>query len=245
MRSRFVGASLFRMRGTQALVGLALGAAFVLAPAAWAGAAKVVPPAALDTTTAKGDVAETAIFAGGCFWGVQSVFQHVSGVNSAVSGYAGGTAETADYQSVESGRTGHAEAVRVVYDPKKISYGQLLQIYFAVAHDPTQVNRQGPDVGPQYRSVIFATDAEQARVANAYVDQLNRSNTFGKALATKVESGRVFYPAENYHQDYVTLNPANPYVLIHELPKIENLKRTLPQFYMAAPVLVRSDKKST
>ncbi|MGJ7497269.1 peptide-methionine (S)-S-oxide reductase MsrA [Variovorax sp. RT4R15] len=242
MSSRFHRTPRLDTRGRCALAGLALGVVLVLHPAAWAGPAHPVPPTAIDVTSAKNAGLETVVLAGGCFWGVQAVFQHVLGVSSAVSGYAGGTAETADYQKVESGKTGHAEAVRVTYDPKKINYGQLLQIYFSVAHDPTQINRQGPDYGPQYRSVIFATNAEQSRVASGYVEQLNRSNTFGKALATKVESGRVFYPAEAYHQDYVTLNPANPYVLIHELPKIENLKRKFPQLYQANPALVQPKK---
>jgi peptide-methionine (S)-S-oxide reductase len=211
----------------------------VLYPAAWAGPARPIPPVAIEATPAKKSGLETVILAGGCFWGVQAVFQHVSGVSSAVSGYAGGTAETADYQKVESGRTGHAEAVRVTFDPKKISYGQLLQIYFSVAHDPTQINRQGPDHGPQYRSAIFPTNEEQSRVASGYVEQLNRSNAFGKALATRVEPDRVFYPAEAYHQDYVTLHPTNPYVVIHELPKIEALKRNFPQSYQAKPALVK------
>jgi peptide-methionine (S)-S-oxide reductase len=224
------------------LARLVSGAVLVLHSATWAGASQPVPPPTVDVVSARNAGFETAVFAGGCFWGVQSVFQHVSGVSSAVSGYAGGTAETADYEKVESGKTDHAEAVRVVYDPTKISYGQLLQIYFAVAHDPTQINRQGPDYGPQYRSVIFASDAEQTRVASAYVEQLNRSNTFGKALATKVETGRLFYPAEAYHQDYVTLNPTNPYVRVHELPKIESLKRVFPQRYQASPVLVQPKK---
>jgi peptide-methionine (S)-S-oxide reductase len=178
------------------------------------------------------------VFAGGCFWGVQGVFQHVEGVSSAVSGYAGGEAATAQYEKVGRGSTGHAESVRVTYDPRKVSFGALMQIYFSVAHDPTELNRQGPDVGPQYRSTIFANDEEQARLAKAYIEQLNSSKSFGRKIATTIERGRAFYPAEDYHQDYLTLNPRQPYIVIHDLPKIENLKRLFPERYRAEPVLV-------
>ncbi len=180
--------------------------------------------------------------AGGCFWGVQGVFQHVAGVKSAVSGYAGGSADTATYERVGTGRTGHAESIRVVYDPKTITYGRLLQIYFSVAHDPTELNRQGPDTGTQYRSTIFPADAEQERIARSYIDQLNRANTLGKPLATTVESLKAFYPAEAYHQDFLTLNPRYPYIVVNDLPKIENLKRLFPAVYQATPVLVGAAK---
>ena len=166
------------------------------------------------------------------------VFQHVAGVKAAVSGYAGGAADTATYEQVGTGRTGHAEAVRVVYDPKSISYGRLLQIYFSVAHDPTELNRQGPDRGTQYRSTIFPADEEQARVARGYIEQLNQAKSFGKALATTVEPLKAFYPAEAYHQDFLTLNPRHPYIVINDLPKIDNLKRLFPALYQTAPVLV-------
>ena len=194
------------------------------------------PAPAIDETASA--ASETAVFAGGCFWGVQGVFQHVEGVKNAVSGYAGGAKDTAEYEKVGSGRTGHAESVKVTYDPKKISYGRLLQIYFSVAHDPTELNRQGPDTGTQYRSTIFPADEEQAKVAKAYIDQLNTANTFGKKLATTIEPGKAFYPAEGYHQDYLTLNPRQPYIVYNDLPKIEALKKMFPQTYRAKPVLV-------
>jgi peptide-methionine (S)-S-oxide reductase len=230
------------LRAPLAVVALALGTLFVLLPAAGASSSPAVaPPPTVDV--AAGGGTQTAVFAGGCFWGVQGVFQHVNGVKSVIAGYAGGTADTADYDSVESGKTAHAESVRVVFDATKISYGQLLQIYFSVAHDPTQLNRQGPDHGTHYRSTVFPSNAEQARVASAYIEQLTRANAFGKALATTVEPGKSFFPAETYHQDYMILNPANPYVVIHELPKIENLKRLFPQVYQAAPVLALGSGK--
>jgi peptide-methionine (S)-S-oxide reductase len=202
----------------------------------------VVPAPTADLAAPAGSASQTAVLAGGCFWGVQGVFQHVAGVKSAVSGYAGGSAQTATYGQVGSGRTGHAESVRVEYDPKAISYGRLLQIYFSVAHDPTELNRQGPDTGTQYRSTIFPIDAEQARVARSYIEQLNRANTFGKPLATTVEPLKAFYPAEAYHQDFLTLNPRYPYIVINDLPKIDNLKRLFPAVYQATPVLVGSAK---
>jgi peptide-methionine (S)-S-oxide reductase len=181
---------------------------------------------------------KTAVLAGGCFWGVQGVFQHVDGVTSAVSGYAGGDRATAQYEKVSRGGTGHAEAVRVVYDPRKISFGRLLQIYFSVAHDPTQLDRQGPDIGPQYRSTIFVQDDEQAWIAQAYIQQLDAAKSFGRRIVTTLERGRPFYAAEAYHQDYMTLHPTQPYIAIHDLPKVENLKRLFPAAYRAEPALV-------
>jgi peptide-methionine (S)-S-oxide reductase len=179
-----------------------------------------------------------AVLAGGCFWGVQGVFQHVKGVINATSGYAGGEAGTAHYETVGSGRTGHAEAVQVEYDPAKVSYGHLLQIYFSVAHDPTQLNRQGPDSGTQYRSAIFPADAEQAKVAKAYIDQLNGAHVFDDKIVTSIEPGKGFYKAEAYHQDFLNDNPSYPYIVINDLPKIDNLKRFFPADFRAAPVLV-------
>jgi peptide-methionine (S)-S-oxide reductase len=199
--------------------------------------ARMVPPPAVDASAGAAGT-ETAVLAGGCFWGVQGVFQHVEGVTSAVSGYAGGAADAATYQRVSSSATGHAESVQVTFDPKKISYGKILQIYFSVAHDPTELNRQGPDVGSQYRSTIFPADAEQARVAQAYVAQLNQSRTFSAPVVTTIEPGKQFYPAEAYHQDYLTLHPNQPYIAINDLPKIGELKRLFPNLYRAAPVLV-------
>src|SRR5207253_10776172 len=168
---------------------------------------------------------EVAVLAGGCFWGVQGVFQHVTGVTQAVSGYAGGSQATAEYETVSSGTTGHAESVEITFDPGQISYGNLLQIYFSVAHDPTELNRQGPDVGPQYRSAIFPTGEAQAKVAKAYIEQLDQAKVFGTKIVTTIEPGRTFYPAEAYHQDYLVLHPNQPYIVFNDLPKVENLKR--------------------
>jgi peptide-methionine (S)-S-oxide reductase len=191
-----------------------------------------------------GAAPEVAVLAGGCFWGVQGVFQHVKGVTAAVSGYAGGDKDNAQYDIVGSGRTGHAESVRVTYDPRQISYGRLLQIYFSVAHDPTELNRQGPDRGTQYRSALFPVDAGQARVAQAYIAQLDKAHAFDAPIVTKIEPDRAFYPAEDYHQDFLTLNPAYPYIVVNDLPKIANLKRLYPEFYRAEPALVGGARKT-
>jgi peptide-methionine (S)-S-oxide reductase len=199
--------------------------------------ARVLPMPAVDVPPGQATSA-VIILAGGCFWGVQGVFQHVKGVTSAVSGYAGGEKKTADYEAVSTGRTGHAESVQVTYDPRQISYGRLLQIFFSVAHDPTELNRQGPDTGPQYRSAIFSTTAEQATVAKAYIAQLDLAHAFKKPIVTKIDPDRTFYPAEAYHQDYLTRNPRNPYIAINDLPKIDDLKRVFADLYRAAPVLV-------
>ena len=195
-------------------------------------------PAPVLDESAGAAPSETVVLAGGCFWGVQGVFQHVEGVTSAVSGYAGGAKETAQYDKVGSGRTGHAESVRIVYDPRRITLGRLLQIYFSVAHDPTELNRQGPDFGPQYRSTIFAANDEQARLAKAYIDQLDQAHVFGAKIATTIETGRTFYPAEGYHQDYLTLHPNQLYIAMHDMPKLANLKRLFPKAYRGEPVLV-------
>jgi peptide-methionine (S)-S-oxide reductase len=194
------------------------------------------PAPALDATQ-EGETA-TAVFAGGCFWGVQGVFQHVSGVESAVSGYAGGAAETATYELTSSGTTGHAEAVQVTYDPDVVSYGDLLQIFFSVAHNPTQLNYQGPDHGTQYRSAIFPTTDEQAEVARAYIDQLDTTGVFEGPIVTTIEDLPAFYPAEAYHQDYLTLHPDQPYIAVHDLPKIEALRALFPAKFRTEPVLV-------
>ncbi|MEX8518945.1 MAG: peptide-methionine (S)-S-oxide reductase MsrA [Leptothrix sp. (in: b-proteobacteria)] len=227
-----------RLLGAVAL--LVVGAVAWQTLPAWAGDAAVVIPPPLDgaALAAGAATADTAVFAGGCFWGVQGVFQHVKGVTRAVSGYAGGEARTARYDAVGSGSTGHAEAVRISFDPQQISYGQLLQIYFSVAHDPTELNRQGPDTGTQYRSTVFAQNAEQARVARAYIAQLDQARSFSQRIATTVELQKPFFEAEVYHQDYLTLHPNQPYIVINDLPKVENLKRVFPNQYRAAPVLV-------
>ena len=186
-----------------------------------------MPPPAVDAPAGQA-ASDVVVLAGGCFWGVQGVFQHVEGVTSAVSGYAGGAQATASYDKVTSGRTGHAEAVRITYDPRKVSLGRLLQIYFSVVHDPTQLNRQGPDVGTHYRSTIFPMNDEQARVAKAYVEQLDQARVYSAKVVTTIEPGQTFYPAEAYHQDYMTLHPRQPYIAMHDLPKVDNLKRLFP-----------------
>ena len=206
-----------------------------------AGAAAESPHAVAAPTvdeSAGPAASEVAVLAGGCFWGVQGVFQHVDGVTSAVSGYAGGSKDTAEYQTVSTGTTGHAELVQITFDRHKITYGQLLQIYFSVAHDPTELNRQGPDSGTQYRSAIFPTSAEQAHVAEAYIAQLNQAHAFAAPIVTKIEPGRAFYAAEAYHQNYLTLHPSQPYIAINDLPKIAALKQLFPNLYRDAPVLV-------
>ena len=204
-----------------------------------------LPAPTLDLPAANESTRETAIFAGGCFWGVQGVFQHTRGVLNAVSGYAGGQKDTANYDSVGTGRTGHAESVQVSYDPKQISYGKLLQIYFSVAHDPTQLNRQGPDSGTQYRSAVFYTNAGQKDVAERYVAQLDAAKVFPGKIVTQLTPLKAFYPAEAYHQDYATLNPHSPYIAQFDLPKIANLKTMLPEAYREKPALVSSQSAST
>jgi peptide-methionine (S)-S-oxide reductase len=220
---------------------LAALAAFGLAmPAVAAEEARKIPAPAQDETS-RAD-SETIVLAGGCFWGVQGVFQHVKGVTSAVSGYEGGDKATAHYEMTGRGDTGHAESVRVTYDPREISTGRILQIYFSVAHDPTQLNRQGPDRGTQYRSAIFPSDEAQAKLAKAYIAQLDQAHAFNAAIVTKIEPGRTFYPAEDYHQDFLALNPGYPYIVFNDLPKVENLKRLFPEVYRATPVLVKDGR---
>lgn len=174
---------------------------------------------------------ETVVFAGGCFWGIQSVFQHVKGVVSATSGYAGGTKEHPDYEEVSSGSTGHAESVRVVFDPAQVSFADLMRVFFSVAHDPTQLNRQGPDVGTQYRSAIFYMTDEQRDMAEAYIAQLNGSHLYSKPIVTQVQKLKAFYRAEEYHQNYAELHPDQPYIAINDAPKVVNLKKSFPQFF--------------
>ncbi|WP_436191279.1 peptide-methionine (S)-S-oxide reductase MsrA [Pseudorhodoferax sp. LjRoot39] len=234
-------ASVLSRRGTLTAMALLLGggiAAWKAVPAMAAESAVTIPPPADGGTPVAGATSETAVLAGGCFWGVQGVFQHVKGVTSAVSGYAGGDARTANYGAIGSGRTGHAEAVRISYDPRQIGFGQILQIYFSVVHNPTQLNRQGPDFGTQYRSTVFAQNAEQARIAKAYITQLDAARSFGAPIATTIEMDKPFYTAEAYHQDYMTLHPNQPYIAMHDLPKRESLKRVFPALYRDKPVLV-------
>ena len=214
--------------------------AFAIVPSRAAEDAVVIPSPAVDAKA--GDGIQTMVVAGGCFWGVQGVFQHTSGVVNAVSGYAGGSKMTADYTTVSTGTTGHAESVEIKYDPKKISYGKLLQIFFSVAHDPTQLNRQGPDSGTQYRSAIFTTTDEQKQVADAYIAQLNAAKVYGKPIVTKVGPLQGFFPAEAYHQDYLTLHPSQPYIAYNDLPKVENLKKLFAENYTEKPALVSNAK---
>ncbi len=199
--------------------------------------ARVVPPPAVDEP-AGASTSEVAVLAGGCFWGVQGVFQHVDGVTSAVSGYDGGDKATAHYQMTSTGETGHAESVKITFDPRKVSYGRILQVFFSVAHDPTELNYQGPDDGTQYRSAIFPLNDEQARVAKDYIAQLDQDHAFSAKVVTTIEPGKTFYRAEDYHQDYLTRHPAQPYIVQNDLPKIANLKRLFPGLYRADPVLV-------
>ncbi len=225
-----------------ALAGLAAFAGIAFQPLMAAEEAVVIPPPSADAPAASG--IQTAVFAGGCFWGVQGVFQHTDGVVNAVSGYAGGDRKTAVYEIVGRGTTGHAEAVEIKYDPAKISYGKLLQIFFSVAHDPTQLNRQGPDTGTQYRSTIFVANADQKKVAEAYIAKLNAAKVFHKTIATTIESDKPFFAAEDYHQDYATLHPTQPYIAINDLPKIANLKKVFPDIYREKPKLVRDARAS-
>jgi peptide-methionine (S)-S-oxide reductase len=204
----------------------------LLATASCRGATLPVPPPQVDA--APGAAApQTAVVAGGCFWGVDAVFKHVKGVTKVVSGYAGGEAKTAEYETVGTGRTGHAESVQITYDPSQITYGQLLRIFFSVAHDPTELNRQGPDEGTQYRSAIFPANDDQKRVAEAYIAQLNQAKVFKHSVVTQVTSGKTFYPAESYHQNYLALHPDNPYIVYNDLPKLGELKKQFPDLYRA------------
>lgn len=198
---------------------------------------RAIPPPVVDEKAGQA-ATEAAVFAGGCFWGVQGVFQHVVGVRKAVAGYAGGDAATAHYETVGSGETGHAEAVEISYDPRTVSYGRLLQIYFSVVHDPTQVDRQGPDVGSQYRSAVFPRNGEQARVAQDYIARLDKAHVFDAPIATRIEPHASFFAAEEYHQDFMEKNPTYPYIVINDLPKLEALKRLFPEAYSAEPALV-------
>ena len=195
-------------------------------------AAPPLPDPAVDAPLAKAPAEQTAVLAGGCFWGIEAVFEHVKGVKHAESGYSGGTANTARYDMVSQGGTGHAEAVRVTYDPSQISYGRLLKIFFSVAHDPTQLNRQGPDVGPQYRSAIFYKGEEQKRIAEAYILQLREARVFPRLIVTKVTPLDAFYDAEEYHQNYAAKNPFEPYIMMHDTPKVVQLKKAFPDIFV-------------
>src|ERR1700737_3268055 len=214
--------------------------AFTVAPSLAAEDAVIIPAPAAEAQASDG--IQTAVIAGGFFWGVQGVFQHTAGVVNAVSGYAGGAKMTADYNMVSTGSTGHAESVEIKYDPKQISYGKILQIFFSVAHDPTQLNRQGPDSGTQYRSAIFTTSDEQKKIAEAYIAQLNAAKVYKKPIVTKVGPLEGFFPAEAYHQHYLTLHPDQPYIAYNDIPKVENLKKIFADPYIEKPTLVTSIK---
>ncbi|HYL46474.1 MAG TPA: peptide-methionine (S)-S-oxide reductase MsrA, partial [Candidatus Limnocylindrales bacterium] len=207
-------------------------AALIFAYAMNTAPKQTIPPPKLDTPLAATAGKETAVFAGGCFWGTQAVFERVKGVVHTAAGYAGGSAATATYNQVVTETTGHAESVEVIYDPSRITYGQLLRIYFSVAHDPTELNRQGPDVGTSYRSAIFYTNEEQKQVAAAYIGQLDAAKVFPKPIVTEVTPLKGFYPAEDYHQDYALKNPGNPYIQICDLPKIHALKEQFPDLFV-------------
>ena len=190
-----------------------------------------VPAPSVDTVLASSKSDQSAVLAGGCFWGIQAVFQHVKGVISATSGYSGGSSATAEYEVVSTGETGHAESVKITYDPSQITYGRILQIFFSVAHDPTQLNRQGPDVGTQYRSAIFYNGDEQKRIAEGYIAQLNQAKVFPRRIVTQVVQFKAFYPAEAYHQDYATRHPENPYIVYNDAPKVAHLRQQFPDLY--------------
>src|SRR5258707_9745256 len=195
-------------------------------------AASALPNPNVDEPLAKIKGQQTIVLSGGCFWGVQAVFEHVKGVTAVTAGYAGGGAETAHYEIVSTGTTGHAESVRVTYDPSQISVGRLLKVFFAVAHDPTELNRQGPDDGTQYRSVIFYSTTEQKRIAQSYIDQLNQAKAFSQKIVTEITPLKAFYPAEDYHQDYLVHHPNEPYIVFNDLPKLAHLKQQLPELYV-------------
>jgi peptide-methionine (S)-S-oxide reductase len=215
------------------------GAVLLHSPLFGAEAPVIIAAPAVDNPKAAGPV-QTAVLAGGCFWGVQGVFEHVRGVQKVVAGYAGGERSTAQYETVSSGSTGHAESVKITFDPAAISYGQILQIAFSVVHDPTQLDRQGPDVGTQYRSAIFYADESQKRIAQAYINQLDQAHVFSRPIVTRVDPLKGFYAAEDYHQDYLIHNPSQPYIAYYDIPKIENFRRTFPELYSGQPVLAHN-----
>jgi peptide-methionine (S)-S-oxide reductase len=229
------GAAPRRQLAAVAAIGVAVALCLLFARAA--PAATLIPAPTVDAAP-RDDGSQTAVIAGGCFWGIQAVFQHVKGVTRVLAGYSGGAKGTAAYETVSSGRTGHAESVEIMFDPHQVSYGRILQIYFSVAHDPTELNRQGPDVGTQYRSAIFYANDDQKRVAQAYVAQLTHAGVYSRPIVTKLGPLVAFYPAEAYHQDYAVLHPNNPYIATYDLPKLGELKRLFPNLYREPPVTV-------
>jgi peptide-methionine (S)-S-oxide reductase len=227
---------------SRAVLGAFLFGLMVSAPASAAEPAVAIPAPAYDVPKAAGPL-QTAVLSGGCFWGVQGVFEHLIGVRQVLSGYSGGARNNAIYEVVSGGNTGHAESVQVTYDPAKVSYGQILQVYFSVAHNPTELNRQGPDVGTQYRSAIFYANEGQKQVATNYIAQLSKSGVFGAPIVTQLSPLQGFYPAEGYHQDYLLLNPTAPYIVYNDLPKIRNFQKLLPVLYQAKAVTVTELKQ--
>ena len=206
--------------------------AAVLSIATNVSSAAVIPDPVVDSQRTPVRGLQTAVLGGGCFWGLQAVFEHVKGVTAVTAGYSGGSAETANYEAVSDGLTGHAEAVRITYDPSKITYGQLLKVFFSVAHDPTEINRQGPDTGTQYRSVIFYANEGQRHIAEAYIKQLNQAKVFERPIATQVVSLHRFYQAESYHQDFAISHPEDPYIVVNDLPKVASLRKQMPNIYV-------------
>ena len=242
MPRTFLGSTL----GSVATLGAGLAAVLAFGGRGANTAVAAAPPSAPALDAARGGQTgeQVAVFAGGCFWGVQAVFAHVRGVTGVVSGYTGGSARTANYDEVSAGSSGHAESVRITYDPARVSYGQLLRVFFGVAHDPTQLNRQGPDRGTQYRSAIWYANPEQERVARLYIEQLTREKAFPRPIVTQVAPLGEFYPAEEYHQDYAFRHPDAPYIVIHDRPKVEHLRRALPELYVESPVRYAAAEKA-
>jgi len=238
--------SFLKMRtclGLAAVLALAVGGLCLWqSPLFGAEAPVAIAPPAVDNPKAVGPP-QIAVLAGGCFWGVQGVYEHVRGVQRVIAGYAGGDKSTAQYETVSSGSTGHAESVKIIFDPAEISYGQILQIAFSVVHDPTQLNRQGPDVGSQYRSAVFYADDGQKRIAEAYIGQLDKSHAFSRPIVTRVDPLKGFYAAEDYHQDYLIHHPDVPYIAYFDIPKVENFKRTFPELYSGRPVLAQNEAR--
>lgn len=232
----------FASRRSTLWLGLAMvcalaGTAWMYATAHAAEGATAIPAAAVDDAKAAGPT-RVAVFSGGCFWGVQGVFEHVRGVKQVLAGYSGGAQATAHYEMVSTGTTGHAESVQVTYDPAEVTYGELLRVFFSVAHDPTELDRQGPDVGNQYRSEVFYANADQQRIASAYIAQLDQAHAFPSKIVTRMDPLKGFYRAEEYHQDFLVKNPTYPYIVYNDLPKIANFRSVLPALYQGSPVLI-------
>jgi peptide-methionine (S)-S-oxide reductase len=235
-------ANLMRLAAVLSAVSLqTTGCAGLLTAPGRTASAVNVPPPAVDEPAGTPGAQEIAVLAGGCFWGVQGVFEHVRGVDRAVSGYAGGAETTAHYDLVSTGTTGHAESVQITYDPSQITYGQLLRIYFSIVHDPTELNKQGPDVGAQYRSAIFPQTEKQNEIATVYIHQLDGAKIFDAPIVTRIEDATGFFPAEAHHQDFLNSNPSYPYIAINDMPKVDNLKNQYPNLYRQQPVLVLAD----